>query len=66
MKRKIYFSGICEKTNKVVVGDLIHDKQGEAYILVLKENKRFKETAVKVKKTSIILTFDGENRFVYD
>lgn len=66
VKRKIYFSGVCEKTNKVVVGDLIHDKQGETYILVLKENKLLKETAIKVKKTSVILTFDGENRFVYE
>lgn len=66
MKRKVYFSGVCEKTNKVFVGDLIHDKQGETYILILKESKLLKETLVKVKKTSVIITFDGENKFIYE
>lgn len=66
MKRKIFFSGICEKTNKVVVGDLVHDKNDETYILILKESKLLKETLVKVKKTSVIITFDGENKFIYE
>lgn len=66
MKRKIFFSGVCEKTNKVVVGDLVHDKNDETYILILKEGKLLKETLVKVKKTSVIITFDGENKFIYE
>lgn len=66
MKRKIFFSGVCEKTNKVVVGDLVHDKNDETYILILKESKLLKETLVKVKKTSVIITLNGENKFIYE